>query len=205
MDTPTVNKSLRGLNEELPFHLYVNEYASGTSNQIAQPRPISRVAAMKIKPIILSALLMAATSPALAWNKPGHMLSVAPAYQILRQESPDTIANVRTVLSRHPWFASRWQARMNAVQPGERDQLLFMLAARWADDARSTSFHHGVSCGTPKGHAHECVDLTYLVGVPAGCIGAAKHVADRRMVIAGYRLAEFLKRANGRGAPFNVT
>lgn len=103
------------------------------------------------------------------------MLSLAVAYQILRQESPDTIANVRTVLSRHPWFALRWQARM-IVQPGERDQLLFMLAARWADDARSTSFHHGVFRGTPKGHADECVNLTYLAVVPAGYIGAAKHV-----------------------------
>jgi len=86
-------------------------------NQIAQLRPISWVAAMKIKPIILFVLLLVSTSPALAWNKAGHMLSAALAYQILRQENPDTIVKIRTELSSHPWFVSRWQAQLNAVQP----------------------------------------------------------------------------------------
>lgn len=47
-----------------------------------------------------------------------------------------------------------------------------------------------------KDMQNECVDLTSVATVPAGYIGTAEHVADRRMVIAGYRLADFLERAS---------
>jgi hypothetical protein len=38
---------------------------------------------------------------ALAWNIPGHMLSAAIVYQVLRQESPQTIEKVKAVLEKH--------------------------------------------------------------------------------------------------------
>jgi len=40
--------------------------------------------------------------PASAWNIPGHMLSAAIAYQVLSQESPQTIEKVKAVLEKHP-------------------------------------------------------------------------------------------------------
>jgi hypothetical protein len=74
--------------------------------------------------------------PAFAWNIPGHMLSAAIAYQVLQQESPGTIEKVKAVLEKHPWYANQWQARLQDVPVAERDQVLFMQAAQWADDIR---------------------------------------------------------------------
>jgi hypothetical protein len=76
--------------------------------------------------------------PASAWNIPGHMLSGVIAYQILRQENPQAIEKVKTVLEKHPWYANQWQARLQDVPVGDRDIVLFMQAARWADDIRTT-------------------------------------------------------------------
>jgi hypothetical protein len=53
--------------------------------------------------------------PAKAWNIPGHMLSGIIAYQVLRQENPQTIEKVKVVLEKHPWYANQWQARLQDV------------------------------------------------------------------------------------------
>jgi hypothetical protein len=53
--------------------------------------------------------------PALAWNIPGHMLSAAIAYQILRRENPATIDKVKAVLEKHPWYANQWHERLRIV------------------------------------------------------------------------------------------
>jgi hypothetical protein len=65
------------------------------------------------------------------------MLSGAIAYQILRQEAPSTISRVRAVLEHHPWYESRLRSELEIAPESERDGLLFMLAARWADDVRT--------------------------------------------------------------------
>jgi hypothetical protein len=78
-----------------------------------------------------------AAHPALAWNIPGHMLSAIIAYQILRQEKTQSIEKVKAVLEKHPWYVHQWQARLQDVPISERDQVLFMQAARWADDIRT--------------------------------------------------------------------
>lgn len=74
---------------------------------------------------------------ALPWSIPGHMLNGAIAYQILQQENPSAIPRVRTVLQQHPWYESRWLSQLQKVPESERDELLFMLASRWADDVRT--------------------------------------------------------------------
>jgi hypothetical protein len=68
---------------------------------------------------------------------PGHMLSAAIAYQVLRQENPQTIEKVKAALEKHPWYANQWQARLQDVPINERDLVLFMQASRWADDIRT--------------------------------------------------------------------
>jgi hypothetical protein len=65
------------------------------------------------------------------------MLSAAIAYQVLQQESPQIIDKVKAVLEKHPWYANQWQARLQDVPVVERDLVLFMQAARWADDIRT--------------------------------------------------------------------
>jgi S1/P1 Nuclease len=75
--------------------------------------------------------------PASAWNIAAHMLSGIIAYQVLRQENPQTIEKVRAVLEKHPWYANQWQARLQDVPVADHSLVLFMQAARWADDIRA--------------------------------------------------------------------
>jgi S1/P1 Nuclease len=95
------------------------------------------LATMPLLASLVFLTLAAYPSPASAWNIPGHMLSEIIAYQVLHQESPQTIEKVNTVLEKHPWYANQWQARLQDVPVSERDLVLFMQAARWADDIRS--------------------------------------------------------------------
>jgi hypothetical protein len=73
----------------------------------------------------------------LAWNIPGHMLNGAIAYQILQRENPFTIPIVRSVFEKNPWYETRWKAQLDKLPEAERDEMLFMIAARWADDIRT--------------------------------------------------------------------
>jgi S1/P1 Nuclease len=81
-----------------------------------------------------------------AWNIPGHMLSGIIAYQVLQQENPATIEKVKAVLEKHPWYANRWQARLQDVPVADHGLKLFMQAARWADDIRirDKQYHQGL-------------------------------------------------------------
>jgi hypothetical protein len=81
--------------------------------------------------------------PALAWNMPGHMLSAAITYQVLRQESPQSIDKVKAMLEKHPWYTNQWQARLQDVSVAERDLMLFMQAARWLDEIRTGNIAEG--------------------------------------------------------------
>jgi S1/P1 Nuclease len=74
---------------------------------------------------------------AAAWNIPGHMLSAAIAYQVLQQENPRTVEKVKAMLEKHPWYANQWQARLQDVPVADHGLVLFMQAARWADDIRT--------------------------------------------------------------------
>src|SRR5262245_12619404 len=93
-----------------------------------------RAAMSLLRLLVLVAL---AVPPASAWNIPGHMLSGAIAYQVLQRESPRTIEKVKAALEKHPSYANQWQARLQDVSVTDRDLVLFMQAARWADDLRS--------------------------------------------------------------------
>jgi S1/P1 Nuclease len=65
------------------------------------------------------------------------MLSAAITHQVLQQENPHTIEKVKAVLEKHPWYANQWQARLQDVPITDREMVLFMQAARWADDIRT--------------------------------------------------------------------
>ena len=97
--------------------------------------------------VMLTSCLCFCTS-ALAWNKSGHMVSGAIAYRDLKESSPETIAKVVAILKEHPNFTKRWEPELKRAAVEDRDLTLFMLAARWPDDARGTSFdrpaHHFV-------------------------------------------------------------
>jgi hypothetical protein len=65
------------------------------------------------------------------------MLSGAIANQILQRESPATISIVRSILEKNPWYETRWKAQLEKLPENERDEMLFILVARWADDIRT--------------------------------------------------------------------
>jgi S1/P1 Nuclease len=91
--------------------------------------------------VVLTAVMALSSTP-VAWNIPGHMLSATIAYQILLQENPQTIVKVKAVLEKHPSYTNQWQARLQEAPATDRDMVLFMQAARWADDIRANDKQH---------------------------------------------------------------
>src|SRR5690349_16077709 len=87
--------------------------------------------------IIINLALLIFPLHALAWNIPGHMLSSAIAYQILQRENPSRIPTVRSISEKHPWYEPRWKSQLEKLPEPQQDEMLFMLAARGADDIRT--------------------------------------------------------------------
>jgi S1/P1 Nuclease len=85
----------------------------------------------------LTALLVfaGAAAPALAWSKAGHMATGAVAYRVLKKDSPGTVPKVIAILKKHPYYLERWKDAVEDLDEDAADEYLFMLAARWADDA----------------------------------------------------------------------
>src|SRR6266576_4681797 len=88
--------------------------------------------------LTVAAILSAVAVPlqVAAWNAPTHMVTGAIAYRILENESPRTVSVIKTLLEKHPWYADRWRDNLDKLPESQRGEMLFMLAARWADDIR---------------------------------------------------------------------
>ena len=85
--------------------------------------------------------------PGLAWNRAGHMVMGAIAYDDLQHSAPATVARVVAILRQHPQYESRWKPQIEGMTAGrsaqDQDRFLFMLAARWPDDIRGdAAFDH---------------------------------------------------------------
>lgn len=83
------------------------------------------------------AMVTVLPSSALAWNTSIHMLHGALTYQILRQQNPSTMETVAANLENHPWYEKHWRPQLEKRPAAERNEMLFMLAARWARDLRA--------------------------------------------------------------------
>lgn len=96
---------------------------------------------MKTASLLLFAAL--ATS-AFAWNKPGHMLTGSIAYLELKATVPQSVAKAVELLKQHPDYR-RWEkaAQDQRMTADQIEEYLFMMAARWPDDARGTPEHRG--------------------------------------------------------------
>src|SRR5215472_7674732 len=60
-------------------------------------------------------------------------------FDVLQQENAPIIEKVKAALEKHPWYANQWQARLQDVSVADHGLVLFMQAARWADDIRSNA------------------------------------------------------------------
>ncbi|MBO0933213.1 S1/P1 nuclease [Fibrella aquatilis] len=72
------------------------------------------------------------------WNKPTHMAIGAIAYRDMLAKSPRKLARVLAILRQHPDVNTRWapMLRDSSLTESEKNEYLFMLAARWPDDIR---------------------------------------------------------------------
>jgi hypothetical protein len=111
-----------------------------------QPAPmIKEESSMRyLRQIVLLLIVpfMALPTLASAWNKEGHMLSGAIAFQVLEQENPETINKVKAILQNHPFRSNEWKKELADLPASDQDLMLFMLAARWADDIRQDPQFH---------------------------------------------------------------
>lgn len=92
--------------------------------------------------VLLSLTFLAPTS--LAWNKATHMAIGAMTYHNLQQTSPQTLTRVVNLLKQHPYYQTQWDTLMTNRQltGPQRDEYLFMLAARWPDDIKGKDAYH---------------------------------------------------------------
>jgi len=60
--------------------------------------------------------------------------------------------------------------------------------------ATKIAYRNGGQIGIPKGGAMDCAMVTAAPVLPVGYVSSARRIADRRMILAGYRLADPLTR-----------
>lgn len=101
---------------------------------------------------LMPALVVIPTGPLFAWNKAGHMVTGAIAFQEWKTSSPVALARVAAILKTHS-DSGKWENRMDGMV------------------------------------------------LPADDAAEAKLVAERRGILAGYRLADLLAKAVGPDAP----
>jgi hypothetical protein len=105
--------------------------------------------------LLLIALSLIAPATARAWNKSGHMVTGAMAYRELKAADAGkppaarAVPKLVAILKRHPWYEDIWLPQIEALNdsdPDSHDLYLFMLAARWPDDARDDPDLHCELC-----------------------------------------------------------
>ena len=68
----------------------------------------------------------------------------------------------------------------------------------WAKEsfeiATKIAYRNGGPIGSPRGANSDCAMVAAAPVVPVGYVVSANRIADRRMILAGYRLADLLTR-----------
>jgi hypothetical protein len=60
--------------------------------------------------------------------------------------------------------------------------------------ATKIAYRNGGLTGSPKGGNRDCTTVAAATVLPMGYVVSASRIADRRMILAGYRLADLLTR-----------
>ena len=67
----------------------------------------------------------------------------------------------------------------------------------WAKEsyeiATKITYRNGGPIGIPKAGATDCAMVAAALVLPVGYVVSASRIADRRMILAGYRLADLMK------------
>jgi S1/P1 Nuclease len=90
---------------------------------------------------------------------------------------------------------------LRSRQEFNRSQLIELASTdfeSWAKEsfeiATKIAYLNGGRIGIPKGDNRNCRDVQAAPVLPAGYVVSASRIADRRMILAGYRLADLLTR-----------
>ena len=67
--------------------------------------------------------------------------------------------------------------------------------------ATEIGYQNGALRGTPKGKRRDCREVTDADVLPTGYAAVARKIADRRMMLAGYRLADLLQQISANSVP----
>jgi hypothetical protein len=85
-----------------------------------------------------------------------------------------------------------------------RSQLTELAATdfeSWAKEsfqiAITIAYQNGRVPGAPKGSAKDCSEVSEVEILPPGYARTAGRISKRRIIVAGYRLADLLKRVTG--------
>jgi len=83
----------------------------------------------------------------------------------------------------------------------QRSQLIELASTDfewWAKESfeieTKIAYRNGGRIGIPKGGHKDCRDVQAAPVLPLGYVVTASRIADRRMILAGYRLADLLTR-----------
>jgi hypothetical protein len=88
---------------------------------------------------LLVTMVLALGSPAYAWNRTGHLISAAVAYDAIERERPDVLLEIDTILQQHP-AAVDWTSWQTEFPDIAAAKVRFMLAAVFPDEVRRGSF-----------------------------------------------------------------
>lgn len=95
-----------------------------------------------MKPLV--ALLLAIALPcstALAWSRPGHMVSAAIAYDELSAQDRRVIERIVALTEKHP-DRGAFEVAIGRATGEERGRRIFLELARWPDDTRGSIHDH---------------------------------------------------------------
>jgi len=96
-----------------------------------------------------------------------------------------TLRNIATELQSR--FARSGFSELSVTAPEAWAKESFEIATKIA-------YQNGALRGTPKGQRRDCREVTDAAVLPNGYASLARKIADRRMVLSGYRLGTFLQR-----------
>ena len=85
-------------------------------------------------------------------------------------------------------------------QRGQLTELASTDFESWAKEsfeiATKIAYRNGGRIGSPRGGNKDCTTVVAAPVLPVGYVVSARRIADRRMILAGYRLADLLTGRN---------
>ena len=107
----------------------------------------------------------------------------------------------RTMVNRRKACLRNEATALRNRQEFQRSQLTELASSdfeSWAKEsyeiATKIAYRNGGRIGIPRGGNLDCTMVAAAPVLPAGYVVSANRIADRRMILAGYRLADLLTR-----------